>query len=105
MVKNNDLNLLLSSSNFPIFFIQQSISFDLLERGVAFVNFYNSVIKLNRPFLSVKFELKLPFSNDLGKFRNRVLILLYNFIFELMVGVKPTIKPLIFSFAGRGGGC
>lgn len=90
------LNLLLSSSNFSSLLVRQPLSFDLIERRVfEFENFHNYVVKSEKPFLSVKFELTLPFLNDLGKFRNRVLVFLYFFIFELLVGFKPLVSPIM----------
>jgi hypothetical protein len=92
------LNLLLSSSNFPIFFLRQSFLFDLLEKTLTsdFRHFYAYFIKSNLPFVKVKFELTLPFSNDLSKFRNKVLVLLYYFVFELLVGFSPMVVPVGF---------
>jgi len=91
------LNLLLSSSNFPIFFLRQSFLFDLLEKAATldFRRFYAYFIKLDLPFIKVKFELTLPFSNDLSKFRNKVLVLLYYFVFELLVGFSPMVVPVV----------
>jgi len=93
----SSLSLLLSSSNFPIFFLRQSFLFDLLEKVTVldFKCFFTYFIKSNLPFLKVNFELTLPFLNDLSKFRNKVLILLYYFIFELLVGFSPLVVPVI----------
>jgi hypothetical protein len=93
----SSLGLLLSSSNFPIFFLRQSFLFDLLEKVIVsdFKYLFTYFIKSNLPFLKVNFELTLPFLNDLSKFRNKVLILLYYFIFELLVGFSPLVVPII----------
>lgn len=90
-------NLLLSSSNFPIFFLRQFFLFDLLEKAVTldFRRFYAYFIKSDLPFIKVKFDLTLPFANDLSKFRNKVLILLYYFVFELLVGFSPMVVPVV----------
>jgi len=93
----SSLNLLLSSSNFPIFSLRQFFLFDLFEKASLFdfKHFYTCFVKSDLPFIKVKFELVLPFSNDLSKFRNKVLVLLYYFVFELLVGFSPLVLPVI----------
>lgn len=91
------LNVLLSSSSFPVLFFRQFFLFDFFEKLTVyeFNHFNYYFFKLAKPFLKVRFDLILPFSNDLSKFRNRVLVLLYFFVFELLVGVKPQVVPVL----------
>jgi hypothetical protein len=93
----SSLNLLLSSSNFPIFSLRQFFLFDLFEKVLIFdfKHFYTCFVKPDLSFINVKFEIVLPFANDLSKFRNKVLVLLYYFVFELLVGFSPLVLPVI----------
>ena len=87
---SKNLNLFLSSS-FPLrFFFRETLSLDLLDR-FFFLNL-NS-LSLVKNFLVI-FSAYFPFSNSLLKFKNRVYLIIYFLIFEILTGVRPRVTPV-----------
>ena len=84
------LNLLLSSSNSLKFFFNEIIFLDLLDR--FFLTDHKTFMASKR--LLLKFNVYLPFSNSLLKFKNKVYLILYFLLFELLSGVSPKVIPI-----------
>jgi len=83
----NNLNLLLSSSYPSKLIFNGLIIFDVLDRFFFFnFKFFNGV--------SIILDLKLPFSNSLLKFKNKIYLILYFLIFEVLFDSKPQIVPV-----------
>jgi hypothetical protein len=85
-----NLNSMLSSSTSLKFFFNEIIFLDLLDR--FFLLDYKSFVVSSS--LLLRFNVSLPFSNSLLKFKNRVHLILYFLLFEILSGVTPTIVPV-----------
>jgi len=79
------LNSLLSSSNSMKFFFNEFLVLDLLDR------FFKLSLEQN---LLLQFSISLPYSNSVVKFKNKVYLLLYVLVFEILVSQKPRLIPV-----------
>jgi len=82
-----NLNLLLSSTFSSKLLFNELLFFDILDR-FCFSNF-----KFFKG-ISIILDLKLPFSNSLLKFKNKIYLILYFLIFEMLFTSKPRVVPV-----------
>jgi len=87
---HKNLRYLLSSAYLIKFLFNEILFLDLLDR---FLIFDQKKFILNQN-LTFKFVVKLPFSNVLSKFKNKVYLLLYFLVFEYLTGQSPIIVPV-----------